>query len=96
LRQAYRAVLPIELDAFLSGISVPVRNGADNLMVLLDRGPQLIENRACVQAPVALGLRLCRTVQFEQARPGARLDDRTVKGHVEIEDTVRIPTARFL
>ena len=94
-RQPFRAVLPINLHPVLGSVTVTLLDGSDDTRVLGNRYAKLIDDRAGVQSPVALGLRLNGIVECKESRTRTGLNNAPVEAQVELEDTIGVTPARL-
>jgi hypothetical protein len=92
--EAFAAVIPICLEATLDSIGVAVGQSSDDVAVFGDGELKIADNRAGIQAPVALGLRLDCSVP--RAETGAGAGDREpMKVAVYLEDTALLAVIAF-
>src|SRR5580704_16820814 len=82
--QAPAAVFPIQLECFFERVGVARDESLDDGLVLFRRRCQVMDDRAGVETPVALGLRLDGAMQRHQPWSGARVNDQAMKLAVEI------------
>src|ERR1035438_4345671 len=71
---------PVGLQARLHPVRIAGMDATDYLVMLRYREVQILDDRAGVQPPIALGLRLNGLVQRGQARSRPILDDQAVEG----------------
>src|SRR5271168_3576697 len=83
--QAFAAVVPVCLQASLDAIGIAVCQSSNDVVVFGDGKLEIADDRAGIQAPVALCLRLDRSVPRAQTRTGAG-DDEPMEVAVYLED----------
>src|SRR5579884_2888565 len=84
--QTFGAVAPVHAHRQFGSIGVALLQCLENAFVLLHRLPQLFDDGAGIEPPVAFRLRLDGIVQRQQARAGRGFHHPAMKAHVHIED----------
>jgi len=79
LVQTTYASLPVELQGLLYALTITLLNGADDSLMLGHGGVEILENRAGVETPIALGFGLNAVVQSEETVAGAGFHQKRVK-----------------
>jgi hypothetical protein len=87
---AFQPVLP---QAELNSIRIALLDSLNDVFVFFDREVKVFNDRTRIQPPVTLRLRLDRSVQSQQPRSGAAMDNQAMKIPVQIEDICLFPAA---
>ena len=93
--KSLRPFKPIDLQARLDPVGIPGKDATDHLIMLCYREIQVLDNRAGIQPPIALGLRLNRFVQRGHAGTRTILDYEAVERAIVLKNLSRRSVAIF-
>ena len=86
MSKAFRALEPVLLQGNINGIRICRFHGPNDLLVFIDGDVKVLDDRARVEAPVTLSLRLDAAMQRLQPRASAVLDDEAVEVAIDLEE----------
>ncbi len=93
--KSFSAIFPVDLERLFYAVRISGRDGFDDFFVLGDGAVKVMNNRACVETPIAFRLRLNGLMQGHEAWSCSRLNNAAMEIVVQVEDSMGLRRARF-